>query len=130
MQPLEECPPRQMPVLLNPFREPLAGGLELLTCGASQDAWHAVPLWHPAARESQKGEAPLRAWVKTAEPVQMRLLRRHLESALALLALPRREVGFWCSGPTVSGRSCLCGLRTSVTSFPVSWAFPTAEYYA
>jgi len=82
MQTLEEFPPRQVPVLLNPFREPLAGGLELLARGASPDAWHAVPIWHPAELESQKGEAPLRAWVKTAEPVQMRLLRRHLEVEL------------------------------------------------
>ena len=78
----EEFPPRQVPVLLNPFREPLASGLELLTCGASQDAWHAVPIWHPEELESQKGEAPLRAWVKTAEPAQMRLLRCHLKVEL------------------------------------------------
>src|SRR5215475_9466431 len=30
MQTLEELPPRHVPVLLDPFREPVAGGLELL----------------------------------------------------------------------------------------------------
>jgi hypothetical protein len=30
----------------------------------------------------------------------------------------------------VSGLSFLSGLRASVESFPLSWAFPTAEYYA
>src|SRR4029453_398422 len=44
VQTLEECPPRQVPGVLNPCREPLAGGWELLPCGASQDAWHAVPI--------------------------------------------------------------------------------------
>ena len=28
---------------------------------------------------------------------------------------------------TVRHEVCLCGLRTSVTSFPLSWAFPTAR---
>jgi class 3 adenylate cyclase len=79
VQTLEEFPPRQVPVLLNPFREPLAGGVELLPCGASHDAGHAVPIWHPEELKSQKGEAPLLARVKTAEPAQMGLLRRHLE---------------------------------------------------
>ena len=78
MQTLEACPPRQVPVLLDPFREPLAGGVELLTCRASHDAGHAVPIWHPAERTSQQGEAPLRAGVKTAASAQMGLLRRHL----------------------------------------------------
>ena len=32
--------------------------------------------------------------------------------------------------PTVSGMSFLCGLRTSVRSFPMWQAFPTSEYYA
>src|SRR5438093_4695139 len=62
MQTLEACPPRQGPVWLAPCREPVAGGLELLTCRASHDAWHAVPIWHPEARTSQQGEAPLHAW--------------------------------------------------------------------
>jgi hypothetical protein len=79
MQTLEEFPPRQVPVLLDPFRESLTGGLELLTCGAPQDAGHAVPIWHPEELQSQKGEAPLLARVKTAEPLQMRLLRRYLK---------------------------------------------------
>jgi hypothetical protein len=30
----------------------------------------------------------------------------------------------------MSGMSVLSGLRASVETFPVSWAFPTAEYYA
>jgi hypothetical protein len=46
---------------------------------------------------------------------------------LALLAIPRRAVGVWGSGPTESGRRGRCGLRPSVTSFPVEWACPTAE---
>ena len=79
MQTLEEFPPRQVPVLLDPFREPLAGGVELLTCSASHDAGHAVPIWHPEERKSQKGAAPLRAGVQTAESSQMGLLWRHLE---------------------------------------------------
>src|SRR5262250_370235 len=79
MQTLEECPPRQVPVVLDPCREPLPGGLELLAGSAPQDAGHAVPLWPPVALESQKGAAPRRAGVKTAEPVQMRLLRCPLE---------------------------------------------------
>src|SRR3989442_141542 len=73
IQTLEECPPRQMPVLFDPFREPLASGLELLACGAPHDARHTVPIWCPEKLESQKGEAPLLAWVKTAEPAQMKL---------------------------------------------------------
>src|SRR5215813_13525552 len=79
MQPLEELPPRQVPVLLDPFRESLTGGLELLAGGASHDAGHAVPIWCPEKLESQKGEAPLLARVKTAEPAQMGLLWSHLE---------------------------------------------------
>ena len=38
---------------------------------------------------------------------------------VSCFAIPRREVGSCGSGPTVSGISFLCGLRTSVTSFPV-----------
>jgi hypothetical protein len=83
IQTLEEFPPRQVPVLLDPFRESLAGGVELLTCSASHDAWHAVPIWQPEELKAQKGEAPLRAWVKTAEPSQMGLLRGHLEVEFA-----------------------------------------------
>src|SRR6266700_2967547 len=79
IQTLEECPPRQMPVLFHPFREPLASGLELLACGAPHDARHTVPIWCPEKLESQKGEAPLLAWVKTAEPAQMGFLGCHLE---------------------------------------------------
>ena len=30
----------------------------------------------------------------------------------------------------MSGMSGLSGLRASVDSFPVWWAFPTSEYYA
>ena len=52
MQTLEACPPRPMPVLCDPFREPLARGVELLACGAPQDAGHAVPIGGPEQRES------------------------------------------------------------------------------
>jgi hypothetical protein len=38
---------------------------------------------------------------------------------LRFVGYPPQEVGFWCSDPSVSGRSCLCGLRTSVMSFPL-----------
>src|SRR5262249_37549725 len=38
MQTLEELPPRQVPVLLDPFREPVAGGLELLARSAPHAA--------------------------------------------------------------------------------------------
>jgi hypothetical protein len=75
-QTLEACPPRQGPVWLPPFREPWAGGVELLPCGAAPDAGHAVPLWPPAARTSQQGAAPLLARVTTAEPAPMGLRRR------------------------------------------------------
>src|SRR5215813_13647214 len=68
-----------MPVLFDPFRKSLTGGLELLACGAPHDAGHAVPIRHPEELESQKGEAPLLAWMKTAEPSQMGLLRRYLK---------------------------------------------------
>jgi hypothetical protein len=30
----------------------------------------------------------------------------------------------------MSGMSCLSGLRASVETFPLSWAFPTSEYSA
>src|SRR5262245_56960803 len=70
-----------MPVLCDPCREPLASGLELLACGAPHDAGHAVPIWCPVERSSQKGEAPLLARVKTAEPAQMGFLWSHLEVA-------------------------------------------------
>src|SRR5215471_3370385 len=79
MQTLEELPPRQVPVLLDPFRESLTGGLELLAGGTSHDAGHAVPIWCPEKLESQKGEAPLLARVKTAEPAQMGFLWCHLK---------------------------------------------------
>src|SRR6266571_1564656 len=79
IQTLEECPPRQVPVLFDPFRESLASSLELLAGGAPHDAGHAVPIWCPEKLESQKGEAPLLAWVKTAEPAQMGFLGCHLE---------------------------------------------------
>ena len=81
IQTLEACPPRQMPVLFDPFREPLASGLELLACGAPHDARHTVPIWCPEKLASQKGEAPLLAGVKTAEPAQMGFLWSHLEVA-------------------------------------------------
>ena len=32
--------------------------------------------------------------------------------------------------PDMSGMSFLCGLRTSVKSFPMYVAFPRSEYYA
>src|SRR5512145_672559 len=81
MQTLEACPPRQMPVLFDPFRESLASGVELLARGAPHAAGHAVPIWCPGKLESQKGAAPLRARVKTAAPAQMGFLWCHLAGA-------------------------------------------------
>jgi hypothetical protein len=37
---------------------------------------------------------------------------------------PRGEVDLCLSDPTLFGTSCLCGLRTSVKSFPLYVAFP------
>src|SRR5215475_15235819 len=79
MQPLEECPLRQVPVFLNPGCQSLAGSLQLLARGTPHDAGHAVPIWSPEELEAQKGEAPLHAWVKTTEPSQVGLLWGHLE---------------------------------------------------
>jgi hypothetical protein len=70
-----------MPVLCDPCREPLASGWELLTCGAPQDAGHAVPIWGPAQRASQPGDAPRLARVKPAAPAQMGVLWCLLEVA-------------------------------------------------
>ena len=81
MQTRAECPPRQMPVWFDPCREPLASGLELCAGGAPPDAGHAVPLWCPAKRASQPGEAPLRARGQTAAPAQMGCLWCHLAVA-------------------------------------------------
>src|SRR5215813_4751954 len=44
MQTLEELPPRHVPVLLDPCREPVAGGLELLARSAPHAAGDTVPL--------------------------------------------------------------------------------------
>jgi hypothetical protein len=63
-----------VPVLPNPFREPLAGGLELLACCTPFDTRHALSIWHPAELASQTGEAPLHAGVKAAEPQEAGLL--------------------------------------------------------
>ena len=66
-------------MLLDPFRDPPTCGLKLLTRRASRDARHALPIWHPGEFESQEGEAPPHAGVKTAEPQEMGLLWRDLE---------------------------------------------------
>ena len=79
MQPLAEVPLRQVPVVLEPGCPPLAGSLPLLACGTPHDAGHTGPSWPPEARASPKGEAPRLAWMKTAEPSQMGLLRRYLK---------------------------------------------------
>ena len=82
MQPLEACPLRQVPVVLDPPRQPLAGGLELLARGAPHDAWYAVPIWHPGTLEAQKGDALLHARVQSTEPPQVGFLWGTLEIAL------------------------------------------------
>ena len=68
MQTLEACPPRQGPVVFAPCRESVASRSALLAGGAPHDAGHAVPLWGPAKRQAQTGDAPLLAWGKTADP--------------------------------------------------------------
>ena len=68
MQPLAAFPLRQVPVVLAPGCQPLTGGLELRARGTPHDAGHAVPIWHPGKLESQKGDAPLHARVKTTTP--------------------------------------------------------------
>src|SRR5919109_2819125 len=78
MQPLEELPPRQVPVLFNPCHAPLACRLELLTRGAPGDALHALPLWGPGKLDAQKGAAPPPTGMTPAAPQQMGLLRGHL----------------------------------------------------
>jgi hypothetical protein len=82
MQPLEACPPRQMPVWFAPFREPVASGVELLAGGAPHDAGPAVPLWGPENRAAQQGAAPLLARVQTAEPAPLGFLWCPLEVAV------------------------------------------------
>src|SRR5262245_53430893 len=77
-----ECTPRQVPGLLDPCRAPLAGSLERLACCPPFDARHPLPLWPPAARESQQGTAPLPARVQAAAPQEAGLLWCHLEVAL------------------------------------------------
>jgi len=72
-----------VPVLFDPFREPLASGLKLLARGAPHDAGHTVPIWPPEELKSQKGEAPLPARMKTAEPSQMRLFQGYLKVEFA-----------------------------------------------
>lgn len=81
MQPLEECPLRQVPVVLDPHRQPLAGGLERLARGAPHDTWHAVPIWPPGQLEAQKGDALLHAGVKSTAPPQVGFLWGNLEIA-------------------------------------------------
>lgn len=80
MQPLEAVPLRQVPALLAPGAQPLAGGLELCARGTPHDAGHAMPIWHPGAREAQKGAVPLHAGVQTTQPSQVGVLWGHLEA--------------------------------------------------
>jgi len=82
MQPLEKCPLRQVPVVLDPGCQPLTGGVELRARGTPHDAGHAVPIWHPGTRASQQGEAPLHARVQTTQPPQVGCLWGTLEVAL------------------------------------------------
>ena len=45
-------------------------------------------------------------------------------------AVALSEVCSRCSSSTLAGMSYLCGLRTSVSAFPMYVAFPRSEYYA
>jgi hypothetical protein len=62
-------------MLLDPFRAPSTGAVELLACRAPDDAWHSVALWPPGNRESQNAEAAVPAGVKTTAPPQPGVLR-------------------------------------------------------
>lgn len=81
MQPLDACPLRQVPVVLDPGCQPLAGGLQLRARGTPHDAGHAVPLCLPSAREAQQGDAPLHAGGNTTQPSHVGFLWGHLEVA-------------------------------------------------
>jgi len=78
---LEELPPRPVPMLFEPFREPSTCRLELPARRAPPDARHACAIWHPGERDSQTREASLQAGVKTAEPPPVGLLRGDVEAA-------------------------------------------------
>jgi hypothetical protein len=71
---LEKLPAWQVPVLLDPFLDPLTCRLELLARRAPRDARDTLPIWHPEKFASQEREAPLHAGVKTAEAAQASLL--------------------------------------------------------
>src|SRR5262245_39113296 len=97
-----------MPVLPDPCRDPPAGGLELRAGRTPRDARHAVPIRLPGGLEAQKGEAPLPAGVKTAEPQETGLLRRDLEIEFRqpLREHPREPFGvvLLAEGPHPSSR--------------------------
>ncbi len=75
----EKFTPRQMPVALDPFLDPLAGCLELRTRRAPHDARYALTILPPDKLEAQKREAPLPPGMKTAEPKQVGLVRCSLK---------------------------------------------------
>jgi hypothetical protein len=77
-----EFTPWQVPMLFDPCRHPLAGGLELLACRTPFDARHAAPIWHPVQCESQKREAPLHAGVETTAAQEVGLVWCDLEVEL------------------------------------------------
>ena len=109
MQPLEAFSLQQVPVSLAPDRQPLAGGLELLARGAPHDAWHALPIWPPGKRASQKGDALLHAGGKTTAPTQGGLLCGNLEGALRQpLGEPPGEP--LCVRPRAEGADPVVGL--------------------
>ena len=109
MQPLEAFPLRQVPVVLDPGCQPLAGGLQLRARGTPHDAGHAVPLCLPSEREAQKGEVPLHAGVKTTQPSQVGFLGGNLEGALRQpLGEPPGEP--LCVRPRAEGADPVVGL--------------------
>jgi hypothetical protein len=65
IQPPKELSSRQVPMLLDPFRDPLTCRLELLAGRTPLDAWHALPIWSPCQLKAQNREAPLHAGVQT-----------------------------------------------------------------
>src|SRR3546814_9579063 len=58
VQTVEARTPRQVPVLCQPFRDPLACRMPLLTRRAPRDARHTLSLWGPGTRAAQTGDAP------------------------------------------------------------------------
>jgi hypothetical protein len=73
---------RQMPVLFEPCRSPSARRVELLARGVSLDARHALTVWPPVQRASQKRAVPPHAGMDTTAAQEVGLVWGDLEVAL------------------------------------------------